>query len=153
MTEGNPSNLLFLDFFLIVLWQLKHWIRTGPGFWRTSPQRSTKFTKSTSRVRRRIWRLWRWLPSFVMTGLLLRNEVESWVVSMDKDFATNSSETSDRMYPSRLSRESLAVEPHWYLMTLNERNWIILINRLTRLFFRYLDRVMVTNQKNLCCKV
>ena len=114
VSKSTPKHLRWYDwrqskqsalpwFFLIVLWQLKHWIRTGPGFWRTSPQRSTKFTKSTSRVRRRIWRLWRWLPSFVMTGLLLRNEVEGWVVSMDKDFATNSSETSDRMYPSRLS--------------------------------------------------
>ena len=113
-SKSTPKHLRWYDwrqteesappwFFLIVLWQLKHWIRTGPVFWRTSPPRSTKFTKNTSRVKQRSWRLWRWLPSFVMTGLLLWNEVESWVVSMDKDFATNSSETSDRIYPLHLS--------------------------------------------------
>lgn len=54
-------------------------------------------------VRRRNWRLWRWLFSFAMTSLLPWIEVETCVASLDKEFATNSSVTSDRIYPSRSS--------------------------------------------------
>ena len=79
-----------------------YWISTGAGFWRTSPQRSIKFRNSTSRADE-TENLKTWLPPFVMTGLLIRIEVKRCVASIDMDFTTNSSETPDTMYPSRLS--------------------------------------------------
>ena len=51
----HPTQVALPWFFLMVLLHLKHFKVAGPGFCNTSPQRSTKFIKSTSLAR---WSNW-----------------------------------------------------------------------------------------------